>query len=320
MGVRRLSLRGDPMPLRTILSSLCVALGAACAVAGCSGSTSGNADGIALAPEGGAPSSDPEDSGTAAAEGGGGPTGASSNGELKILSLTPTSQTMTGGTPLPTETGAVTFIAIVTDAAGLDAIAGGQLMDDSGATFAAFGAGANKGTYTATITWEAMATIHAADFGVSGGKRTFVAKFFDNHANEAKAAVDINLACRAASKEAISSCGGVCASTVHDPKNCGACGTVCSSNTCVTSKCTLSFAEDPANPSIVQSACAPPSAFAPGTMCQSLCTTQAGGHPNCTRIVTYGAADLTCAAAGTDGSCTADLSQATGPVRCRCGS
>lgn len=177
-------------------------------------------------------SSPPTDGGDSPVADGGAPaegaTGTSNNGELSILSITPTSPTMTGGAPLPTESLGITFIAIVTDTAGLDAIAGGQLMDESGATFAAFGAGANKGTYSATLDWVAMNTIHAAEFGLEGGTRTFVAKFFDNHKNEATAQVEIKLACRSAkTKGLLGACGGACIDVSRDANNCGTCGNAC---------------------------------------------------------------------------------------------
>jgi hypothetical protein len=171
-----------------------------------------------------------------ACSGGGGKTGMSSspdasngmgmsdNGELAIASLTPTSQTMTGGRPTATETDTITFIAIVTDTNGLDDIAGGELSDDSGATYAAFSAGTNKSTYTAALSWKAMTSIHAADFGNAGGKRTFVAKFFDNKGNKVMAQVSIDLACRFDVGLLEASCGGACTNVDIDPHNCGSCG------------------------------------------------------------------------------------------------
>jgi Stigma-specific protein, Stig1 len=294
---------------RMWFQALCVAS----LVVACSGS-SGSPNGPGALPDGGEQA--PVTEGGAPADAA---TGTSANGELSILSLTPTSPTMTGGAPLPTESLGVTFIAIVTDAAGLDAIAGGQLMDDSGATFAAFGAGANKGTYSATLDWATMNTIHAAEFDEKGGTRTFVAKFFDNHKNEATAKVDIKLACRSATaaKELLPACGGACSDITRDAKNCGACGNSCTSTSCVASKCAVTFTPDPANPQIVQTDCLAPSAFAAGTTCTSLCLTR-GGTSACTRTVNFSAADATCGGASTDGTCETDLSKAAGPLRCRC--
>ena len=224
---------------------------------------------------------------------------------------------MTGGAPLPTESLGITFIAIVTDTAGLDAIAGGQLMDESGATFAAFGAGANKGTYSATLDWVAMNTIHAAEFGLEGGTRTFVAKFFDNHKNEATAQVEIKLACRSAkTKGLLGACGGACIDVSRDANNCGTCGNACAD--CVNSTCVPpTFTPDPVSPQFVQSNCLSPTGLAVGTTCANLCLAR-GGTSACTRTLLFAAGDATCDDFSSDGTCGSDMTKATGPLRCRC--
>ena len=240
----------------------------------------------------------------------------STSGPLSIVSLTPTATTLTGGEALVSESSAITFIAIVTDDAGLDTIAGGQLMDDTGATYAAFGAGANKGTYSATLTWAEMTSVHAASFGPQGGSRKFVAKFVDNAHNEVTSEVDIGLACRRGSG-LVSSCAGICSDLRDDVSHCGACGTSCSSaQFCAAGLCNAGFTTDPASPTHVQTACIAPSAFASSTTCAQLCERAKMGA--CTRILQFGASDATCGGASSDGSCTADVTQVPGPIRCRC--
>ncbi len=124
--------------------------------AGASSATPESAEAGALAEEAGAVA--PADAGTDSS------TGQSPSGELKIVSLSTTVSTVTGGNPTSTESAGVTFVAIVTDAHGLDSIAGGQLIDKDGRTYAAFGAGSNKGTFAATIDFAAMNTVRAIDF------------------------------------------------------------------------------------------------------------------------------------------------------------
>ena len=75
---------------------------------------------------------------------------------------------------------------------GLDTIAGGMLQDDAGGTYAAFGAGAVKGTYTATVAWSAINVVRAIDEPLAG-QRTFVAKFFDNDGHVASQVAPIEV-------------------------------------------------------------------------------------------------------------------------------
>jgi hypothetical protein len=168
------------------------------------------------------------DASTPEADGATPPASASSpNGALQIVSLTSTVGTLTGGKPKPTETEAATFVAIVTDTSGLDAIAGGQLQDETGATYGAFGAGANKGTYTASVAWALVNQVRPIDFTGNSGKRTFSAKFYDNSGNVATASVEIALACRDTKYGLIGACGGDCADTESTGAHCGACGKAC---------------------------------------------------------------------------------------------
>lgn len=253
-------------------------------------------------------------------------TGSSANGQLTIVSVTPTSTIMTGGAPLATESSAVTFIAIVTDTAGLDAIAGGQLMDDTGATYAAFGAGANKGTFSATLDWVTMNQIRVAEFTAPGGKRTFIAKFFDNLKNEATASVELNLACRRASGESVGACGGACSAVARERKNCGSCGNVCATSVCFNGTCAPPpFAPVPTDPKFVQTDCLPRSAFESGMNCGTLCDEYqrvTGQDVDCGQLFYFAPTDTTCSGGATGGDCLNNMSSviggSNGPVRCRC--
>lgn len=152
--------------------------------------------------------------------------GSGSNGPLSIVSLTSTVAAITSNVNLaPGAADSVTFIAIVTDTAGLDAIAGGTLMDDGGATYGAFGAGSQKGTYSLTETWGQLNQVRALDFSPPGTARKFVAKFFDNSGTSVTASIPLQLHCGTAHDQ--SACTGVCVDLQVDPANCGSCGHAC---------------------------------------------------------------------------------------------
>ncbi len=121
--------------------------------------------------------------------------------------------------------------AIVTDSAGLGAIAGGNLTDDSGASYGAFSTAGGQGTFTISLTWDAVNAIHAFNFAAGGGARLFTATFFDNGGNSASEDVSVALACAPSGDAA---CSGACVDLQSDDNNCGACnqtvpsGEVCS--------------------------------------------------------------------------------------------
>lgn len=171
-----------------------------------------------------------------------GGSGGSASGSLAIVSFTTTATTLTGGSPSSTETGSATFTAIVTDSSGLDTIAGGQLLDDAGLTYAAFTAGASKSTFTAAVTWASVNQVSAVNFSTLSGQRTFVAKFFDNQGNIATANLTLALTCRGSTPAALSVLLGACAGTCTDTNgysNCGACGNTCAlPNICQNQTCT----------------------------------------------------------------------------------
>lgn len=160
-------------------------------VAGCSGGAT-DATAVGEPPRGDAGESTSGDvlADAAIATDAGAPSGsgASADGSLKIVSLT---ATVTKLAPQRS----TTIVAIVTSTAGLENIAGGQLMDTAGATYAPFGAGANKGTYAASVDWNTIHAVRSVDGPPPGSVRTFVAKFFDNDGRVVTADVDVSLGC-----------------------------------------------------------------------------------------------------------------------------
>lgn len=161
--------------------------------------------------------------GNGADGGAGGDTGSSSStgGALQILMFTRNVAQITDA--LNSDT--VTFIAVVTDTAGLDTLAGGSLTDDTSATYGAFGTGgAQNGTYQVSLTWSQINQVRTIDFNPPGATRTFTATFFDNAGHRASASVSLMLTCGALSE----ACTGKC-TDFTEQGTCGACmSTPCS--------------------------------------------------------------------------------------------
>jgi hypothetical protein len=255
-----------------------VALGFAGLLAGPIAACSGTA-----APGSAVTSANPDDSGVSLdasssdameGDGGGGSTSSTSatNGSLAIVNLTATSKTIVGGNPLPTESGSTTFVAIVTDTKGVDAIAGGQLADDQGNLYGAFGAGANKGTYTSTVSWAALTAIAAPSFAAAPGSRNFVVRFFDNDGKSVEAPLSVGLACRDGNSNLVGACAGTCVDTQVDGANCGQCGKRCMpSLACGASTC-APLAYTPG----IGTECARVDEAVPGATCNDLCGAEGG--------------------------------------------
>jgi hypothetical protein len=227
--------------------------------------------------------------------------GQSPNAALKVLSFTSTVGTLTN----EANSDDVTFIAIVIDTKGLDSIAGGALLDDSGATYGAFGAGSTKGTYTAHVTLADVDRVHTVEFQRNSSNRNFVAKFYDNDGNVATATLPIKLQCELRVGGAyLDACAGYCVDLVNDQNNCGSCGHMCPSGT----RCT-------------NSTCLPPSNLGcfeqgnyPARTCSEFCS--AVGK-TCVSANSYAPADTTCSKTATAQTCTSNLS--TGSyVSCVC--
>jgi hypothetical protein len=120
-----------------------------------------------------------------------------------------------------------TFVvtAVMTDPDGLEDLAGGALVDESGSTFGAFGTGTQKGGYQIDLSWSSLDKAKRINFAQGAqGKRTLKAQFFDSAGHLSEKTIDIGLSCSGKA-----ACDGACVDTTNDADNCGTCGTTCSS-------------------------------------------------------------------------------------------
>jgi len=121
------------------------------------------------------------------------------------------------------------------DANGLDTISGGQLLDDTGATDGAFGTGAQKGTFTATLTWAQATQVKPLNF-TSKTTRIFTAKFFDNAGGTATATATLAFSCPGSEMSA--ACDGVCHDISQNDSRYGSCTNACAqTEACVKGQC-----------------------------------------------------------------------------------
>lgn len=277
--------------MRALLFSSAIGLVATVLFACSGGSTPTPAEGTPTLDGGedGAPGTSPP--GTTPGDGGTVPIGSgeSPSGQLKIISLTSTVPTMTGGAALPTESASVTFVAIVTDTLGLDAIAGGQLMDEDGHTYAPFGAGANKGTFAASLSYTEMNKIAPADFLAPNTPRKFVARFFDNAGNIANAGFPIALVCRHPNRGLVGACEGQCVDRLNDGDRCGACAPCGPTQVCDQGVCrAIARIAD-------RTECFVPFNVASTAKCAAVCNYAGDGGSDCkSRAITRYYPDLTC--------------------------
>jgi hypothetical protein len=131
-------------------------------------------------------------------------------GGLDLEALTQTTQVVTGGSPLPTETNAVTFVAVLTSDDGNNGVAGGDLLDDQGATYGPFVSAGHDGTFSITLTFEQLNQVEPINFAATT-TREFSAKFYGD--GDASSTVVVELQCRG-DTGLEGACGGVC--TVGD--------------------------------------------------------------------------------------------------------
>lgn len=230
---------------------------------------------------------------------------------LSVVSLTSTTTVLTGGAASSSEADTVTFVAIVTDAKGLDNIAGGQLLDDAGTTYGAFGTGSTKGTYASTVSWTQVNQGRPIEHGTSGGTRVFVAKFFDNDGNVASASLSLSLHCRIDAASLGGACGGTC-TTLDVGDHCGTCAPCAKGKTCASSSCTV-LAPPAGND---QTPCTPAKTLSTGSTCGDVCAA--------TGRLCYGGSvseDATCKSYKSSGvGCSDDLHAASAPYfTCICG-
>lgn len=237
-------------------------------VAACSG-TSGSPD--PAAPDGGIAPPGAE-AGAAPADAGQGGTGQSPNGQLKIVSMSSTVPSITSEKDVsPSAPHDVTFVAIVTDTNGLSAIAGGTLVDDTGKTYGAFGAGAEKGTYALALTWTQITTVSPLTFEPKGLTRSFTARFFDNAGNTAEASVPLSFYC--GSKHEYWACSGAC---MNPPKHqaCGCAAKACAGDEVCTGGACVKVAIEPYTPQ-----CLYEGRFPDIHTCEDFCYAALDGYP-----------------------------------------
>jgi hypothetical protein len=217
------TLRGLPVSLSSVVALVAALPILTVAALGCSsgGMTSGG-------PADGAVSAEPSEAGAGAAQGGEIDTPRS--GGLSLVSAS----TNVSAIELPTtyeweppRTGptSVKFVVIVTHTAGRDAIAGGKLEDEAGATYAAFQLGSTNGTYEATLDAKAINDVRPIDTTPTDDLRQFVVRFFDNEGHTVTSKHSVGLKCGSSGTQTAKN--GKCHDLTLDHDNCGAHGQVC---------------------------------------------------------------------------------------------
>ena len=126
----------------------------------------------------------------------------------------------------------VIFTAVLTDPDGVDDIVGGTLSDESGVIgYGPFVAAGQEGTYSITLSWDAMHQAEAIQFEGMDLDRVFRAEFYDQAANKVGKDVNLTLTCAEGS-----ACDGVCIDIMTDATHCGSCSGVCEGG-CDAGKC-----------------------------------------------------------------------------------
>lgn len=120
--------------------------------------------------------------------------GPRTDGPLSVVSLRATSPKLTLY-PTSGESAKTEVIAIITHSGGSERIAGGQLEDDDGHVYGAFGAGANKSTFVVALDWAAINAVSPLTLE-RGGKRRLTARFFDNDGHRVSDALELAFQCR----------------------------------------------------------------------------------------------------------------------------
>lgn len=130
--------------------------------------------------------------------------------------------TFAANTPRLTAGGQIILTAVVTDPDGAADLLGGVLESTDGTPYGPFAAAAEVGTYSFTLSWDALDIVETIEFdGV--GRRAVVAAFFDQAGNRTARPLELTLHCDGAGGAA---CGGACVS-LETAEHCGACGAAC---------------------------------------------------------------------------------------------
>lgn len=127
--------------------------------------------------------------------------------------------------------GSLVFTATVSDADGLDDLAGGALETPDGDGYGEFEAD-GPGAYAIELSWDEVHAVEPIDFAAPV-ERAFVARFSDRAGLEATATISVWLTC-----DGRAACGGVCVDVQRDASHCGGCGRVCDPTAdCVEGRC-----------------------------------------------------------------------------------
>lgn len=152
-------------------------------------------------------------------------------GAPKFLSLQTNVSKLTAGE-------SVIFTAVLTDPDGVDDIVGGTLSNEGGGIgYGPFVAAGQEGTYSITLSWDAMQQAEAIQFEGMDLSRVFRAEFYDQAANKVSKDVSLALTCAEGS-----ACDGVCTDIMADADHCGTCSGVCEGG-CDAGKCAPKWGE-----------------------------------------------------------------------------
>ncbi len=117
----------------------------------------------------------------------------------------------------------VVFTAILTDPDGVADIVGGELSDESGMIgYGPFVAAGQEGTYSITLSWDAMHQAEPIQFEAMDLARVFRAEFYDQAANKVSEDVNVALSCVEGS-----ACDGICTDIMTNADHCGSCAATC---------------------------------------------------------------------------------------------
>ena len=127
----------------------------------------------------------------------------------------------------------VLFTAVLTDPDGFDDIAGGTLSDQTGTIgFGPFVAAGQEGTFSISLSWDAVHQADPIEFEGMDLVRVFRAEFYDQAANKVSKDVNLMLTCVEGS-----ACDGVCTDLMTTAGHCGscarACGDECQEGSCI---------------------------------------------------------------------------------------
>lgn len=132
----------------------------------------------------------------------------------------------------------VIFTAVLTDPDGVDDIVGGTLSDTTGMIgYGPFVAAGEDGTYSISLSWDAVHQAEPIEFEGMDLIRVFRAEFYDQAANKVSKDVNLTLMCAEGS-----ACDGVCTDIMANVDNCGGCGAACEGG-CMDGKCAPKWSE-----------------------------------------------------------------------------